>query len=63
MEDRILVTQIIDPVSYETLVAIYNADHDDQLTVTSKMPLSEVLEKYDDILTEEQKNKLKNYGK
>lgn len=61
-ENRILITQIIDPVSYETMVAIYNADHDNQLTITSKMKLSELLDRYGDILTEEQINILKNHG-
>lgn len=63
MEDKIPIIQVLDPRTKEEIITMYNFSHPNQLTHTSRMPLSEVLERYGDILIEEQKTKLRNCEK
>jgi hypothetical protein len=62
MEDRIPIIQVLDPYTQEELALIYGTD-DWEFCKKYKLSLSEIMDRYGDLLTEEQKTKLRNYGK
>lgn len=61
MEDKIKVTQILDPLTQEQLVTIYNDTHEDEFCSVYRLSRSEIIEKYKDLLTEEQIRILNEY--